>query len=158
MQHVGTECRTQRASSPATALEVASLKTYFFTRAGVLKAVDDLSFTVRKGETLALVGESGCGKSMTALSIMRLIPDPPGRIVNGSVVLEGRDLLKLPEDEMRLVRGDDLSMIFQEPMTSLNPVMTIGRQIGETLQLHQGLDKPAAEARAIEMLKLVGIP
>src|SRR6187397_1785279 len=110
MQHVGTECRTQRASSPATALEVASLKTYFYTRAGVLKAVDGLSFTVRKGETLALVGESGCGKSMTALSIMRLVPDPPGRIVGGAIRFAGTDLLQLPLAEMRRIRGSSISM------------------------------------------------
>jgi peptide/nickel transport system ATP-binding protein len=158
MQQVGTECRTQRASSPATALEVASLKTYFFTRSGVLKAVDDLSFTVRKGETLALVGESGCGKSMTALSIMRLVPDPPGRIVGGAVALEGRDLLQLDEATMRDVRGKDISMIFQEPMTSLNPVLTIGNQISEVLSLHEDLSRSASMEKTIEMLRRVRIP
>jgi peptide/nickel transport system ATP-binding protein len=158
MQHVGTECRTQRTSSPATALEVASLKTYFFTRAGVLKAVDDLSFTVRKGETLALVGESGCGKSMTALSIMRLVPDPPGRIVGGAVALEGRDLLQLDEATMRDVRGKDISMIFQEPMTSLNPAYTIGEQISEALVRHRGLTRNQARIRTIELLHDVRIP
>jgi peptide/nickel transport system ATP-binding protein len=139
-------------------LEVQDLRTVFFTSRGLIRAVDGVSFSLRPRETLAIVGESGCGKSMTALSIMRLIPDPPGRIVNGSVVLEGRDLLKLPEDEMRLVRGDDLSMIFQEPMTSLNPVMTIGRQIGEAVRLHQDVSKAAAAERAVEMLRLVKIP
>ena len=139
-------------------LEVQDLRTVFFTSRGLIRAVDGVSFSLRPRETLAIVGESGCGKSMTALSIMRLIPDPPGRIVNGSVVLDGRDLLKLPEDEMRLVRGDDLSMIFQEPMTSLNPVMTIGRQIGEAVRLHQDVSKAAAAERAVEMLRLVKIP
>src|SRR5262249_27750545 len=107
-------------------LDVAGLRTYFFTRLGIIKAVDDLSFTLRPRETLAIVGESGCGKSMTALSVMRLIPDPPGRIVGGSIELDGRDLLELDEAQMRAVRGNDISMIFQEPMTSLNPVLTIG--------------------------------
>src|SRR5262245_21268486 len=113
-----------RAGRPI--LDVAGLRTYFFTRLGVIKAVDDLSFMLRPRETLAIVGESGCGKSMTALSVMRLIPDPPGRIVGGSIELDGRDLLKLDETQMRAVRGNDISMIFQEPMTSLNPVLTIG--------------------------------
>jgi ABC-type dipeptide/oligopeptide/nickel transport system ATPase component len=131
MQDVTSERGTKPEGSPADVLSVRSLKTYFFTRAGILKAVDDLSFTVRKGETLAVVGESGCGKSMTALSIMRLVPDPPGRIVGGAVELDGRDLLQLEEAAMREVRGKDISMIFQEPMTSLNPVLTIGEQISE---------------------------
>ena len=139
-------------------LEVSGLQTFFFTRAGVLKAVDDLSFTLKRGETLGIVGESGCGKSMTALSIMRLVPEPPGRIVGGKVVLDGRDLLKLDEDTMRDVRGNEISMIFQEPMTSLNPVLTIGDQIGEAIGLHQDLPKSAIAARAVEMLRLVRIP
>jgi peptide/nickel transport system ATP-binding protein len=145
-------------AATAPVLEVHDLRTVFFTSRGLIKAVDGVSFSLRPRETLAIVGESGCGKSMTALSVMRLIPDPPGRIVNGSVVLEGRDLLKLPEDEMRLVRGDDMSMIFQEPMTSLNPVMTIGRQIAEAVRLHQDVSKSAAAERAVEMLRLVKIP
>src|SRR3954463_14132968 len=120
--------QTQAETKTDVLLEVEGLRTYFFLRAGTLKAVDGVSFALKPRETLAIVGESGCGKSMTALSIMRLVPDPPGRIVNGSVVLEGRDLLALDEAQMRRVRGNDLSMIFQEPMTSLNPVMTIGRQ------------------------------
>jgi len=123
----------------------------------VNRAVDGVSFHVDEGETLAIVGESGCGKSVTANSILRLIPEPPGRIA-GSIRFQGTDLLKLPDRAMRDIRGNDISMIFQEPMTSLNPVLTVGRQLGETLRLHQGLDKRAAEARAIEMLALVGIP
>jgi peptide/nickel transport system ATP-binding protein len=138
-------------------LEVENLQTHFRTPDGVNRAVDGVSFHVDEGETLAIVGESGCGKSVTANSILRLIPEPPGRIA-GSIRFQGVDLLKLPERAMRDIRGNDISMIFQEPMTSLNPVLTVGRQLGETLRLHQGLDKRAAEARAIEMLVLVGIP
>jgi peptide/nickel transport system ATP-binding protein len=147
-----------RAGEHAPALAVDGLKTYFFTRLGILKAVDDVSFALRQRETLAIVGESGCGKSMTALSIMRLVPDPPGRIVGGSVVLDGRDLLTLDEAQMRDVRGNDISMIFQEPMTSLNPVLTIGSQISETLRLHQDLSKSAAAEKAVDMLTRVRIP
>jgi peptide/nickel transport system ATP-binding protein len=139
-------------------LEVADLRTWFFTRDGIVRAVDGVSFHVMPGETLAIVGESGCGKSVTALSVLRLVPSPPGRIVSGSIRLAGRDLLELSEAEMREVRGNDISMIFQEPMTSLNPVLTIGRQIAETLTLHQGLDRRAALRRAVEMLRLVHIP
>jgi peptide/nickel transport system ATP-binding protein len=139
-------------------LQVSGLGTWFYTRQGIVKAVDDVAFSVASGETLAIVGESGCGKSMTALSLMRLIPDPPGRIVAGSIKLADRDLLQLSEREMRGVRGNDISMIFQEPMTSLNPVMTIGKQIGEALILHRDMDKKAAMKRAVEMLDLVKIP
>src|SRR5690348_469736 len=139
-------------------LEVEDLGTWFYTRQGIVKAVDGVNFGVASGETLAIVGESGCGKSMTALSLMRLIPNPPGRIVSGTVKLGGRDLLKLSEEEMRKVRGNEISMIFQEPMTSLNPVMTIGKQITEALILHRDLDKKAAWKRAIDMLDLVKIP
>jgi peptide/nickel transport system ATP-binding protein len=139
-------------------LEVEDLGTWFYTRQGIVKAVDGVNFGVASGETLAIVGESGCGKSMTALSLMRLIPDPPGRIVSGTIKLGGKDLLKLSEEEMRKVRGNEISMIFQEPMTSLNPVMTIGKQITEALVLHRDLDKKAAWKRAIEMLDLVKIP
>jgi peptide/nickel transport system ATP-binding protein len=138
-------------------LAVDQLKTHFFTRDGVVRAVDGVSFAVGRGETLAVVGESGCGKSVTALSILRLVPDPPGRIVDGGIRFAGRDLLRLGEAEMRAIRGNEISMIFQEPMTSLNPVLTVARQIGETLRLHQRLDAPAAEARAIAMLRLVRI-
>src|SRR5712675_1603357 len=138
-------------------LEVENLQTHFRTPEGINRAVDGVSFHVNEGETLAIVGESGCGKSVTAMSLMRLIPEPPGKIA-GSVRFQGTDLLQLSDREMRAIRGNDISMIFQEPMTSLNPVLTVSRQIGETLRMHQGLDKQAAEARAIEMLSLVGIP
>ena len=138
-------------------LEVENLQTHFGTMDGVVRAVEGLSFHIDAGETLAIVGESGCGKSVTSMSILRLIQEPPGRIA-GRISFQGRDLLKLPEAEMRRLRGNDISMIFQEPMTSLNPVLTIGRQIGETLRLHQGLNARQAEARAVEMLTLVGIP
>src|SRR5262249_1482914 len=138
--------------------KVESRGTGSCTRQGIVKAVDGVKFEVASGETLAIVGESGCGKSMTALSLMRLIPDPPGRIVSGSVKLGGRNLLELSEEEMRKVRGNEISMIFQEPMTSLNPVMTIGKQITEALILHRDMDKKAAWKRAIEMLDLVKIP
>ena len=143
---------------PAPLLEVEGLKTHFFTRDGVVRAVDGVSFVVHAGETVAIVGESGCGKSVTSLSILRLIASPPGRTVAGSIRFEGRDLLALSEPEMRKVRGNEISMIFQEPMTSLNPVLTVGRQIAEALTLHRGLARDAAQARAVEMLALVNIP
>ena len=139
-------------------LDVKGLKTVFFTASGLFKAVDDVSFNVRRGETLAIVGESGCGKSVSALSIMRLVPNPPGRIVGGEVVLEGTDLLALDEEAMRGIRGNRMSMIFQEPMTSLNPVMRIGDQITEALRLHQNMSARQAWTRAVEMLHLVRIP
>jgi peptide/nickel transport system ATP-binding protein len=142
----------------APVLAVADLHTVFFTGRGLIKAVDGVSFDVKAHETLAIVGESGCGKSMTALSIMRLIPDPPGRIVDGRVMLGNRDLMQIAEREMRRVRGNDISMIFQEPMTSLNPVMTIGRQISEAVRLHEDISKSAASDKAVEMLRLVKIP
>ena len=138
-------------------LEVESLQTHFGTPDGVVRAVEGLSFHIEAGETLAVVGESGCGKSVTSMSILRLIAEPPGRIA-GQVRFQGRDLLTVSEAEMRRLRGNDISMIFQEPMTSLNPVLTVGRQIGETLRLHQGLNARQAEARAVEALTLVGIP
>jgi peptide/nickel transport system ATP-binding protein len=146
------------ASPPAALLEVEGLKTYFFTRDGVVRAVDGVSFTVARGETLAIVGESGCGKSVTSLSILRLVASPPGRTVGGRVLFEGRDLLQLSEPEMRKVRGDAISMIFQEPMTSLNPVLTIGQQIAEVLRLHRGLSGEDAMRRSVEMLRLVRMP
>jgi peptide/nickel transport system ATP-binding protein len=139
-------------------IEVEGLQTHFFTRDGIVRAVDGVSFSVAPGETLAVVGESGCGKSVTSLSILRLIASPPGRIVAGRVVFEGRDLLALSEDEMRAVRGDAISMIFQEPMTSLNPALTVGRQIAESLVLHRGLSQHDAMAKAVEMLRKVRMP
>ena len=139
-------------------LEVRDLRTYFHTEEGVARAVDGVSFAVGRGQTLGLVGESGCGKSVSAFSIMRLVPDPPGRIEAGQILLRGRDLLALDEEEMSRVRGDDIAMIFQEPMTSLNPVLTCGFQIAEAVVLHQQVSMQEARDRAVEMLQLVGIP
>jgi peptide/nickel transport system ATP-binding protein len=138
-------------------LEVDRLQTHFGTPDGVVRAVEGVSFQINAGETLGVVGESGCGKSVTAMSILRLVQEPPGKIA-GSIRFDGRELLTLSEAEMQTIRGNAISMIFQEPMTSLNPVLTVGRQIGETLRLHQGMDARAAEQKAIEMLVLVGIP
>jgi peptide/nickel transport system ATP-binding protein len=138
-------------------LEIDRLQTHFGTPDGVVRAVEGVSFNIDVGETVAVVGESGCGKSVTAMSILRLIPQPPGRIA-GAIRFAGRNLLDLPESEMRKLRGNEIGMIFQEPMTSLNPVLTVGRQIGETLRLHQGLSQRDADRRAVEMLDLVGIP
>jgi peptide/nickel transport system ATP-binding protein len=146
------------ARTAETVLEVKNLQTVFFTNSGLFKAVDDVSFTVRRGETLAIVGESGCGKSVSALSIMRLVPDPPGRVVGGSVILEDTDLLELDESEMRQIRGNRISMIFQEPMTSLNPLMRIGDQITEVVRLHRDITAKEAWNQAVEMLRLVRIP
>ena len=142
----------------AKLLEVKDLRTYFFTEEGVVRAVDGVTWDLDEGETLALVGESGCGKSVTAMSILRLIPNPPGRIVEGEVFFEGRDLLKVTDAEMRSIRGNRIAMIFQEPMTSLNPVLTIGQQIKEAIVLHLGLADEEANARAVELLEMVGIP
>jgi peptide/nickel transport system ATP-binding protein/oligopeptide transport system ATP-binding protein len=139
-------------------LDVIDLKTYFQSDEGPVRAVDGVSFQVQQGKTLGVVGESGCGKSVASLSILRLIPSPPGRIVGGRIFFKGRDLLKLSEDQMRRIRGNEISMIFQEPMTSLNPVFTCGDQIVEAIVLHQKLAKKQAKARAVEMLRLVGIP
>ncbi|HUI34602.1 MAG TPA: ABC transporter ATP-binding protein [Stellaceae bacterium] len=138
-------------------LEVRNLRTEFRTGAGIVRAVDGISYTVDPGETVAVVGESGSGKSVGALSILRLIPSPPGRIVSGEVMFNGRDLMKLSDDEMREVRGGEIGMVFQEPMTSLNPVLSIGRQITETLEQHRGSDRAGAEKRAVELMGLVGI-
>lgn len=138
-------------------LEVKDLRTYFYTRDGVVRSVDGVSFSISEGETLAIVGESGCGKSVTSLSLLRLIPSPPGKIVSGSILFHGKDLLKLSDEEMRDIRGDKISMIFQEPMTSLNPVLTIGRQISEVLELHRHCTKEEARTRILELLKLVNI-
>ena len=154
------EGATAATEAPAgeTALDVKDLQTWFYTRQGIVKAVDGVSFNLKKGETLGIVGESGCGKSITALSVMRLVPDPPGRIIGGQVMLDGKDLRELDEAEMRLVRGNEISMIFQEPMTSLNPVLTIGYQIAEALILHRDMNRSEALSRAVEMLDLMRIP
>ncbi len=141
-----------------TLLEVKNLKTHFFTDDGVVRAVDGITYDLEEGETIGLVGESGCGKSVSALSLLRLIPTPPGRIVDGEVWFEGENLLKVDEDEIRHIRGNRIAMIFQEPMTSLNPVLTIGRQLTEALELHMHMDRRAATRRAIELLEMVGIP
>ncbi len=142
----------------ATLLEVRNLKTTFLTSGGIVRAVDGVSWDVREGETVALVGESGCGKSVSALSVMRLVAAPAGRIEGGEIVFKGRDLLKLTEEEMRHVRGREIAMIFQEPMTSLNPVLTIGRQLTEGLEIHLNMTPEQSRARAIELLAMVGIP
>ncbi|MDO4321096.1 MAG: ABC transporter ATP-binding protein [Lachnospiraceae bacterium] len=139
-------------------LQVKNLKTYYYTEEGVVPAVDGLDFDVEKGETFAIVGESGCGKSVTSLSVLRLVPTPPGKIVGGEILYNGEDLLKKTEKEMRGIRGNEISMVFQEPMTSLNPVFTVGRQIGESFKFHQNMGKNEARQRSIEMLRLVGIP
>jgi len=139
-------------------LEVTNLKTHFTTRDGVVRAVDGVSFSVEEGHTLAIVGESGSGKSVTALSLMRLIPDPPGKIIEGSIILRGDDVLKMDDSTVREMRGDRIAMIFQDPMTSLNPVFRVGFQIGEALRIHKGMTRKEAAARAVEMLELVGIP
>ena len=139
-------------------LDIRGLRTQFFTDDGLARAVDGVSYSLERGETVGVVGESGCGKSVTALSVLRLIPDPPGKIVEGEILFEGTDLLQLSAADMRRIRGNDISMIFQEPMTSLNPVFTIGNQITEAVRLHQGLNKKDALAKAVEALKLVGIP
>ena len=141
-----------------TVLEIKNLRTYFFTYEGVAKAVDGVSYRLAKGEPLGVVGESGCGKSVTALSILRLIPTPPGKIVDGEILFGGKNLIDLSEERMRKIRGNRISMIFQEPMSSLNPVFTIGDQIQETFRLHQGLSKRESLERAMEMLRLVKIP
>ncbi len=138
-------------------LEVRDLRTEFRTGAGVVRAVDGISYTVDPGETVAIVGESGSGKSVGALSVLRLIPDPPGRITQGEILFAGRDIMRLSAAEMREVRGGEIGMVFQEPMTSLNPVLSIGRQITETLEQHRGMDAPAARKRAVELMSLVGI-
>ncbi len=138
-------------------LQVKDLRTYFYTEEGVVKAVDGVTYDVAEGETLALVGESGCGKSISALSILRLIPIPPGRIVSGEVIFENEDLLKLSEEDIRHIRGNKISMVFQEPMTSLNPVLTIGKQLTEAIELHLKLDKEASMQRAVQLLEMVGV-
>ena len=151
--------RAESGSGTAeTVLEIENLRTHFFTSAGVVRAVDGVSYGVRSGETLGVVGESGCGKSVTALSILRLVADPPGRIVGGTIRFAGTNLLDLSESEMEGIRGNDISMIFQEPMTSLNPLLTVGRQISEAIALHRGLSRRDAGDQAVEMLRRVHIP
>ena len=147
-----------RSHVTETLLEVRDLRTYFYVREGELRAVDGLWYTVNKGEFVALVGESACGKSVSALSIMRLIPYPPGVIVGGEILFAGQDLLKVSEEKMRSIRGNRIAMVFQEPMTSLNPVLTVGRQIAESLELHRRLDRQSALEEAVKLLKQVGIP
>ncbi len=142
----------------APVLEVKGLKTQFFTQDGVVKAVNGISYELNEGETLGIVGESGCGKSVSVMSLMKLIPIPPGRIVGGEALFEGRDLMKISDDEMRSVRGNKIAMIFQDPMTSLNPVLTIGKQVSEALELHLGMSKSEGRQRTIELLEMVGIP
>ncbi|MBM4434595.1 MAG: ABC transporter ATP-binding protein [Chloroflexi bacterium] len=139
-------------------LEVRDLHTQFHTRDGVVRAVDGVTFELSAGETLGLVGESGCGKSVTALSLMRLIPQPPGKIAQGEIVFDGQDVLKMDDDDVRGIRGNNIAMIFQDPMTSLNPVLTISRQISEALELHLKMDRSEARKRTVELLELVGIP
>lgn len=141
-----------------TLLDVKDLETQFFTQDGVVHAVNRISYSLNEGETLGIVGESGSGKSVGVMSLIRLIPSPPGKIVGGQVIFDGQDLLKLNDDEIRAIRGNKIAMIFQDPMTSLNPVLTIGRQIGEALELHLGMDKNQSRERTIELLELVGIP
>ncbi len=142
----------------ATLLEVKDLRTYFYTYEGVVKAVDGVSYELEEGETLGLVGESGCGKSVSALSVMRLIPDPPGKIVDGEIQFENEDILKVDMDDMRRIRGGKISMVFQEPMTSLNPVLTVEKQLTETLELHMGMTKAEARQEGVDLLTRVGIP
>ena len=161
MNEVATVEKPVAASDTAparTILEIDNLQTHFFTAAGVVRAVDGVSYSVRSGETLGVVGESGCGKSVTALSVLRLVANPPGRIVGGAIRFDGVNLLDLTEGEMEAIRGNDISMIFQEPMTSLNPLLTIGRQIGEAMVLHRGLSWREAIGEATEMLRRVHIP
>lgn len=155
-KNINEELEKKRKSKDL--VEFKNLKTHFFTEDGIVKAVNDVSFKIKEGETVGVVGESGCGKSVTAMSLMRLIPNPPGRIVAGEILFEGRNVLNLSDSEMREIRGNEISVIFQEPMTSLNPVFTIGEQIEEVIILHQNLSKVEARKKAIEMLKLVGIP
>jgi len=155
---VGPDIADPGATPAETILDIQDLRTHFFTSGGVVRAVDGVSYAVRSGETLGVVGESGCGKSVTALSILRLVADPPGRIVGGEIRFAGTNLLDLTESEMEGIRGNDISMIFQEPMTSLNPLIAVGRQIAEAIALHRGLSRRDAFDRAVEMLRRVHIP
>jgi oligopeptide transport system ATP-binding protein len=155
---VGTVLHREHERRARHLLEVTGLSTHFFTPEGVVRAVDDVSFTVGYGETLGLVGESGCGKSVSALSVVRLVADPPGRIVDGEILFDGIDIRKLSDEEMRDLRGKEIGFIFQDPLTSLNPTLTIGYQIGESIRRHLGLPKKAADDRTVELLGKVGIP
>ena len=155
---IGKAIGATAAAAAAPLLEIDNLQTHFFTPAGVVRAVDGVSYKARAGETLGVVGESGCGKSVTALSILRLVASPPGKIVGGSIRFEGRNLLDLREGEMEDLRGNEIAMIFQEPMTSLNPLLTVGRQIAEAIELHRGLSRRDASDAAVEMLRRVHIP
>lgn len=158
VQPTGAAEKETQPGTAETILEIDNLQTHFFTDDGIVKAVDGVSYSVGRGETLGVVGESGCGKSVTALSILRLVANPPGRIVGGAIRFEGRNLLDLPESEMESIRGNDISMIFQEPMTSLNPLYTIGKQIAEAIALHQGLSRRDSMEKAAQMLHSVYIP
>jgi oligopeptide/dipeptide ABC transporter ATP-binding protein len=155
---LGSDARKVTATGMSAILEVNGLRTHFETERGTVRAVDGIDITVESGQTLGVVGESGCGKTVLALSILRLVPSPPGRIVGGSVLLDGRDLLAISEEEMHRVRGREISMIFQEPMTSLNPVFRVGEQIAEVFRFHQGIGRREALAQSVEMLRKVGIP
>ncbi|MHA1215005.1 MAG: ABC transporter ATP-binding protein [Candidatus Hodarchaeales archaeon] len=146
------------ATTVGTLLDVRDLRTYFYTKKGIVKAVDGVSYKIKRGESLGLVGESGCGKSVSALSMMRLIPQPPGKIEGGEVWFDGVDLLKLPMKDMRKIRGNRISMIFQDPMTSLNPVLTVGEQVAETIRLHQQLTKQEVLEKVVEYFSMVGLP
>ncbi|MEP7361603.1 MAG: ABC transporter ATP-binding protein, partial [Chloroflexota bacterium] len=154
----GVREREAKKAKSEHLLEVRNLSTHFFTADGVVRAVDDVSFTLGYGETLGLVGESGCGKTVTALSISRLVPDPPGKIVSGEILFEDQDIVKLPGDAMRRLRGKDIGFIFQDPVTSLNPTLTIGFQIAESIRQHMNLSSRAAKDRVVELLSKVGIP
>ncbi len=155
---VADDGAASEAASGGNVLEIEDLRTHFFTTAGVVRAVDGVSYAVRPGETLGVVGESGCGKSVTALSVLRLVANPPGRIVGGTIRFGGTNLLDLPESAMEAIRGNDISMIFQEPMTSLNPLLTVGQQIAEAIRLHQGVAPGEALDQAVEMMRRVAIP
>jgi oligopeptide/dipeptide ABC transporter ATP-binding protein len=157
-QGVSVRGQVSETASDTSILEIDDLRTHFFTPVGVIRAVDGVSYRLRAGETLGVVGESGCGKSVTALSVLRLVASPPGRIVGGAIRFAGRNLLDLTESEMEDIRGNEISMIFQEPMTSLNPLLTVGRQISEAIVLHQGLSPKAAMEKAVAMLRRVSIP
>ena len=153
-----SDINIEKPDQPEVLVELKNLRTHFFTDMGVAKSVDGISYSVRKGQTLGVVGESGCGKSVTALSIMGLIPQPPGKIVGGQIIFDGKDLTKFSQEDLRKIRGKDVAMIFQEPMTSLNPVYTVGDQIMEMILNHEDVTEEEARERAIGLLEEVGIP